>query len=132
MTEQTPAGPDGSISDDALEFAHRLFDAARAGSTDFVVSAIDQGVPVNLTDEKGNTLVMLAAYHGHAQLVRALAERNADVNRLNDRGQTPLAGAVFKKSADVIAALLAYGADLDAGTPSARATADMFGVSLEG
>lgn len=130
MTEHTPADTEGTIPDDAIEFAHRLFDGARGGDTVFVTSAIDQGVPVDLTDEKGNTLVMLAAYHGHAELVTALAERGADVNRQNDRGQTPLAGAVFKKSSDVISALIAKGADLDAGTPSARATAEMFGVSL--
>jgi ankyrin repeat protein len=39
---------------------------------------------------------MLAAYHGHAALVRLLLEHGADPNRVNDRGQSPLAGAVFK------------------------------------
>jgi ankyrin repeat protein len=49
------------------------------------------------------------------------------VNRPNDRGQTPLAGAVFKDEPDVVRVLLDAGADPDAGTPSARATAAMFG-----
>lgn len=118
------------MSDDAIEFAHQLFDAARTGNTDVVVVAIDQGVPVDLTDPSGNTLLMLAAYHGHEALTGALAERGADVNRLNDRGQSPLAGAVFKKADDVIRTLIQHGADPDAGTPSARATAEMFGVTL--
>ena len=69
---------------------------------------------------------MLAAYHGHAALVRALAERGADVNRLNDRGQAPVAGAVFKGEADVVDALLEHGADLDAGHTTAWETAAMF------
>lgn len=115
---------------DAVEFAHQIFDAVRTGDAAFVVSAVDQGVPRDLSDEAGNTLIMLAAYHGHAPLVEALAERGADVNRLNDRGQSPLAGAVFKKSQDVIATLLRYGADVDLGNPSARATAAMFQVPL--
>lgn len=59
-----------------------------------------------------------------------LAERGADVDRLNDRGQSPLAGAVFKAEDEVVATLLASGADPDAGTPSARATAEMFGRTL--
>lgn len=46
--------------------------------------------------------VMLAAYHGHAQLVKLLIQHGADPNRVNDRGQTPLAGAVFKGEAEVI------------------------------
>jgi ankyrin repeat protein len=45
---------------------------------------------------------MLAAYHGHALLVRLLIQHGADPNSLNDRGQSPLAGAVFKGEADVI------------------------------
>lgn len=115
---------------DALEFAHRLFDAARAGETEFVSSAVEQGVPVDLTDPSGNTLLMLAAYYGHADLVAALVGLGADPDRQNDRGQTPLAGAAFKRFEAVIGALIAAGADLDAGTPSARATAEMFGVKL--
>ncbi len=39
---------------------------------------------------------MLAAYHGHADLVKLLLDNGADPNRLNDRGQSPLAGAVFQ------------------------------------
>ena len=45
---------------------------------------------------------MLAAYHGHAELVALLLQHGADVNRLNDKGQSPLAGAVFKKEDAVI------------------------------
>ena len=120
----------GHSSEDAIDFAHRLFDAARQGETGFVVSAIDQGVPVDLTDAAGNTLLMLAAYHGHEALVSALVTAGADVDRQNDRGQSPLAGAVFKRYESVVQVLVHAGADLDAGTPSARATAEMFGVSL--
>jgi hypothetical protein len=45
---------------------------------------------------------MLAAYHGHAELVKLLLDHGADPNRLNDRGQSPLAGAVFKMEDAVI------------------------------
>lgn len=46
--------------------------------------------------------LMLAAYHGHAELVGLLIQHGADPNRVNDRGQSPLAGAVFKKEDAVI------------------------------
>jgi ankyrin repeat protein len=111
---------------DAIALAHRMFDLAREGS-DELLTYLDSGVPVGLTDAAGNTLVMLAAYHGHASLVAGLATRGADVNALNDRGQTPLAGAVFKGSADVIRALVAARASPDLGTPSARESAVFFG-----
>jgi ankyrin repeat protein len=45
---------------------------------------------------------MLAAYHGHAPLVKLLLQYGADPNKVNERGQTPLAGAVFKGESDVI------------------------------
>lgn len=112
-----------------VELAHEMFDLARAGDGERLAAYVDAGVPVDLTDPAGNTLLMLAAYHGHAETVRALAERGADVDRLNDRGQAPLAGAVFKAEADVVAVLLAAGADPDAGAPSARETASMFGTA---
>ncbi|GAA1396004.1 ankyrin repeat domain-containing protein [Kitasatospora putterlickiae] len=112
---------------DVIALAGRLFDAARAGDTDTLAAYVDAGAPANLTNDRGDTLLMLAAYHGHAAAVTALLERGADPNRANDRGQTPLAGAVFKGADDVLDALLAGGADPSAGTPSAVDTARMFG-----
>src|SRR5450755_1932731 len=84
------------------------------------------GVNPNLANHQGDSLVMLAAYHGHAATVAALLAHGADPNRPNDRGQTPLAGAVFKDEPHVISALVAGGADPRAGRPSAVATAQMF------
>lgn len=118
------------MNDDALALAHRLFDAARAGDTATLVAYVEAGAPLEMRDSAGNSFLMLAAYHGHADTVRALAGLGADVNHLNERGQSPLAGAVFKGEDDVIAALLAAGADPDLGTPSARATAEVFGREL--
>lgn len=109
------------------EFATRLFDLARSGRTGALCAYVDAGVPVNLRNQKGDTLLMLAAYHGHADTVRALGERGADPDLANDRGQTPLAGAVFKREPGVVRALLEMGADRYAGTPSAVETARTFG-----
>ncbi|WP_169980031.1 ankyrin repeat domain-containing protein [Microbispora sp. H10836] len=109
------------------EFATRLFDLARSGRAEALCAYVDAGVPVNLRNQKGDTLLMLAAYHGHAATVRALGERGADPDLANDRGQTPLAGAVFKKEPEVVRALLELGADRYAGTPSAVDAARMFG-----
>ncbi|WP_225994179.1 ankyrin repeat domain-containing protein [Actinomadura rudentiformis] len=109
------------------EFATKLFDLARTGQTERLIAHVEAGVPVDLADDKGDTLLMLAAYHGRADTVRALVARGADPERPNDRGQRPLAGAVFKKEAGVVRALLDLGADPTAGAPSAVDTARMFG-----
>ncbi|MGP4044283.1 ankyrin repeat domain-containing protein [Streptomyces sp. 2A115] len=112
---------------EVVELATKIFDLARQGQTEALVAYVDAGVPANLTNDRGDSLVMLAAYHGHADAVRALLERGAEADRINDRGQTPLAGAVFKGEDAVIRALLDAGADPSAGTPSAVDTARMFG-----
>lgn len=122
MADETDA-PDEHL----VELAHQMFDLARSGERDQLSAYLEAGVPVDLTDARGNTLVMLAAYHGSADTVQMLAERGADVDRANDRGQTPLAGAVFKDEPEVVTALLQAGADPDDGAPTARATAHMFG-----
>lgn len=108
-----------------VSIAHACFDFARAGDTARLRAYVEQGVPVNLTDATGNTLLMLSAYHGHAETVDALVAQGADPDRTNDRGQSPLARAVSKGQEAVVRVLLSAGADPGVGTPSARATAQM-------
>ncbi|MFB8402618.1 ankyrin repeat domain-containing protein [Streptomyces sp. NPDC055912] len=112
---------------EVIELASKVFDLARTGDADALAAYVDAGVPANLTNDKGDSLVMLAAYHGHAAAVSALLARGADADRANDRVQTPLAGAVFKGEDAVVRALLDGGANPEAGTPSALDTARMFG-----
>lgn len=124
--------PGPELPEEAVELAHRCFAAARVGDLAALAPYLDAGLPVDLADPQGNTLLMLAAYHGHPDLVRDLARRGADVNRLNDREQSPVAGAVFKGEDAVFEVLVGHGADLDAGHPSARQTAAYFGRELPG
>ncbi|MYU24728.1 ankyrin repeat domain-containing protein [Streptomyces sp. SID8352] len=101
-------------------------DLAREGRTGELGEFIAHGLPVDTRDGVGNTLLMLAAYHGHAATVRVLLDRGADPDLLNDRGQSPLSGALFKGNDAVVALLHRAGADLDTGTPTARDAAVLF------
>lgn len=89
---------------------------------------VDQGLPVNLANPKGDTLLILASYHGHAELAAGLLARGADTERVNHRGQTALVAAVFKQAEPIVRALLAAGADPHGGSPDAVATTDFFGL----
>ncbi|MCI4067054.1 ankyrin repeat domain-containing protein [Micromonospora sp. R77] len=111
---------------ETLAFAHRMFDLARAGAAEELAGYVDAGLPVNMTNDKGDTLLILAAYHAHPETVAALLARGADHARVNDRGQTALAAAVFRKNADAVRALLDAGADPEHGSPSAVDTARFF------
>jgi hypothetical protein len=112
---------------EVMDLAARIFDMARDGDTETLAAYLDAGVPVNLTNTNGDTLVMLAAYYGHEAAVAALIERGADVDRHNNRGQTPLAGAIFKNETTLMEMLLRADADPLLGSPSALETARYFG-----
>ncbi len=106
--------------------ASLLFEAARKGDVDLLREATSGGAPPDLCNQSGDSLVMLAAYHGHAGAVEVLLEAGAQVDLMNDRAQTPLGGATFKGYGDVVATLLRFGADPAAGSPSAISMAVMF------
>ncbi|MDR7274507.1 ankyrin repeat domain-containing protein [Catenuloplanes atrovinosus] len=118
----------GELDEATLEFAHRMFDLARGGGTGELAANVDAGVPANLTNDKGDTLLILAAYHNHPETVAALLARGADPARVNDRGQTALAAAVFRQNAETVRILLGAGARPEDGSPSALATADFFSL----
>lgn len=118
--------PREGVDPEVLEFAQMLFQLARDGQTERLAAYVDAGVNPDLTNERGDALLMLAAYNGHQETVRALLERGAEVDRANDRGQTPLAGAVFKGYGEVVRVLFEAGADPYGGTPTAVDTARMF------
>jgi ankyrin repeat protein len=60
----------------------------------------------------GETMVMIAARNGRADVIKLLVEAGADVNAKEPlRGTTALMWAVEQKNAEAVAALLAAGAD---------------------
>lgn len=115
-------------SPEVVELAGRMFDAARKGDTATFEQALPAGLPVNLSNDKGDSFLMLASYHGHLGLTQLLLEHGADPNMLNDRGQSILAGALFKQEEAIAKNLLEHGADPDIGLPSAASSAVMFKV----
>ncbi|MAO79336.1 MAG: ankyrin repeat domain-containing protein [Candidatus Nanopelagicales bacterium] len=102
-------------------------DLARAGETEQLEEFLDHGVPVNAVSESGDSLLMLAAYHDRPDTVNMLLDRGADPDLRNARDQSIVAGAMFKGADEVVRRLVGAGADLDAGTPTARQAAEMFG-----
>jgi hypothetical protein len=114
------------LDEETIAFAHRVFDLARSGGTEDLIGNVTMGLSPNLTNDKGDTLLILASYYNHTGTVAALLEHGADPNRVNDRGQSALSAAVFRQNPEIVRTLLAAGADPDGGTPSAVATAEFF------
>ena len=114
------------LDDETVAFAHQVFEHARNGDTATLVTYVEAGLPPDLTNQDGDTLLILAARNGPADTVHALLYHGSDSARLNDAGQTALAAAVVRRSVRTVRYLLEAGADPDLGEPSARAAADAF------
>lgn len=115
---------------DVMAVARTAFQHARAGNSANLAWLVASGLPVNLANEKGDTLLMLASYHGHEDATRVLLEHGADPERTNDRGQTPLAGAAFKGDLTIARLLLDHGARVDGAGPDGK-TALMFAAMFD-
>src|SRR6185312_8950743 len=107
--DQPADQPTPELTDEELAFLHSTFDLARQGEAAKLLALIEQGLPADLTDHKGDTLLILASYNGHNDLARALVERGATVDRLNDKGQSALTCAVFRQNAELTRFLLEAG-----------------------
>jgi ankyrin repeat protein len=113
------------LDDETLAFVRKVFHYARTGEAGELTTLLGQGLPSNLRNERGDSLLMLACYHSHADAARALLERGADPEIMNDAGQTPLAGAAFKGDLAIATLLLDNGAQVDNAGPNGK-TALMF------
>ncbi len=107
-------------ADEAAAFAAEVFDRARQGDAEMLGRLLENGLPANLRNHKGDTLLMLASYHGHLQAVRVLLGYGADPAIANDNGQLPLAGAAFKGNLEMVRLLLEQGVEPDAAAADGR------------
>ncbi len=108
-----PAATDPTADAEALAIARAAFDHARHGETAALAALLDLGLPPDVLNDKGDSLLMLASYHGHLETSGLLLECGADPALRNDRGQTPLAGTAFKGDAAMVTLLLDHGASLE-------------------
>ena len=118
MPDATTTTP--PLDAETLDFLHGVLDSVRRGDAARIASLLERGLPPNLRDHKGDSLLMLAAYHGHHDTAAALLHHGADPELANDRGQTPLGGAVFKGDRAMVELLLAQGANVNGAGPDGR------------
>lgn len=72
---------------------------------------------IDLRNKQGWTALIIASYHGHLELVRALVARGANINLPNYKGTTPLMYALscyeMSQNDDVFRYLISCGANLE-------------------
>lgn len=92
------------------EFVKMSFDFARNNEAQNLKIMLENGLNPNLSNHKGDTLLMLASYHNAYECARLLLDFGASVDKPNDRGHTPLAGVCFKGYVKIAKLLLESGA----------------------
>ena len=103
-----------------VEFAQEVFQRARTGDAPMLARLLEKGLPPNMSNHKGDTLLMLAAYHGHVEATRVLLEAGAEPDRYNDMAQAPLGAVAFKGYLPIVELLLAHGADAGFAPPGGK------------
>lgn len=112
----------------SLEVIEGTFDLARQGRTGPLGEMIDAGVPIDVRNPRGDTVLIVATYAEQAHTVADLVRRGADLNALNASGQSAISCAVFRKNETLLRMLLDAGADPDAGPLSAVAITEQFAL----
>ncbi|MBM9502092.1 ankyrin repeat domain-containing protein [Leptospira sp. 201903071] len=87
------------------------FDLSRKGNLQELSSRLQTFGNLETRNQKGYTLLMLAAYNGREETVRFLISQGADVNATDDSGNSILMGAAFKGFENIVEILMKSGAD---------------------
>ena len=67
-----------------------IFSYARHGRCNDIERLLDRGIPLNVRDEYGNTLLTIACQNGNKKVAKLVLRRGADINIRNHKGNTPL------------------------------------------
>jgi ankyrin repeat protein len=75
------------VSEDEIE---NLFSAARHGRVDEIERLLSMGIPVDVKDAYGNTVLTVACQNGNKRVAKTVLRRGANLNTRNFKGNTPL------------------------------------------
>uniref|UniRef100_A0A8C9U2C0 Ankyrin repeat domain 27 n=1 Tax=Scleropages formosus TaxID=113540 RepID=A0A8C9U2C0_SCLFO len=95
------------------DLCHPLCQCPHCHPTQKVSSLPGGGLDVNSSNPDGVTPLHVAAQHGHASLVRLLAQRGAGVNARNSQSATPLHLACQNGHCQVVTSLLEFNPKLN-------------------
>lgn len=84
-----------------------IFDAARDGDTAAIEQYYADGGDVSVTNSRGFTPFILAAYYGHTESLAVLQQEGADSCALDEKGSNAFMGVAFRGHDQTAAWLLA-------------------------
>ena len=86
-----------------------ILDAVQSGDIGTVKKFLDEGVPVDLTDEEGWSLLHHAAALGQVKVINLLRERGCRIDLIDNEGRTPLHYAATNGDIETIRILIEMG-----------------------
>ncbi|KAE9193892.1 hypothetical protein PF005_g17905 [Phytophthora fragariae] len=91
----------------------KLFHAAKQGDVEQLRAALKKVKNVDIRDDRGNPLLLLAAAEGHSEAVQVLLDSNVDVNARREDGRTALMLAAEQGNRNIARVLLRSGAEVN-------------------
>ncbi len=93
------------------ELTSYFFAAARLGDVEVLGAFLDAGFPIDHTNLKSYTVLMVAAYAGQLEATKLLLQRGADACVQDKRGNTAIMGAIIKAEFRIVQTLYAHECD---------------------
>ena len=90
-----------------------IFDAVQSGDITTVKKFLDEGVPVDLTDEEGWSLLHHAAALGQVEVINLFREKDCCVDLIDNEGRTPLHYAATNGDIETIGLLIEMGSNVN-------------------
>eukprot|EP00428_Durinskia_dybowskii_P067054 CAMPEP_0170370428 /NCGR_PEP_ID=MMETSP0117_2-20130122/8506_1 /TAXON_ID=400756 /ORGANISM="Durinskia baltica, Strain CSIRO CS-38" /LENGTH=282 /DNA_ID=CAMNT_0010625203 /DNA_START=133 /DNA_END=981 /DNA_ORIENTATION=+ len=92
-----------------------VFSYARHGRCEEIERLFSKGLPVDVRDSFGNTVLIIACQNGNKRVAKAVLRRGANINSRNHKGNTPLHYCYHYGYGDSLGQyLISKGADADA------------------
>jgi ankyrin repeat protein len=114
VDKSLPAGPVKLSAEDVAKLHLIAFDAARQGDVATLAAFFEAGFDVNIVNDKGDTLLILATYYGHEEAVGLILDQpGVKLDVKNRMGFAALTGAVYKNQNGIVKRLIAGGADVN-------------------
>jgi uncharacterized protein len=111
-----------TLTPDDVQKLHIIaFDAAREGDIQTLAAYFSSGFDVNGKNARGDTLLILAAYHGQEKAVELILNQpKVDLDYKNNMGFTALTGAVYKGFNPIVQQLIDKGANVNTANGSGQ------------
>ena len=112
-TEESEIAHSETEDSDGCSTVGDIFEAAQSGNVSMIENYLDLGVPPDLVDEEGWSILHHAASHGQVEVMKLLHSRGCSVDPVDRHGRTPLHHAAASGECGSIGVLVELGSNVN-------------------